>query len=61
MDEMSKLLTKIKVSISMHGTSLIIASMEQLCFEAVKKSLEAIRKGFYKVVPLNLITIFEPY
>lgn len=35
--------------------------MEQLCIEAVKRSMDAIKKGFYKVVPENLVAVFEPY
>jgi len=27
----------------------------------VKRSLTAIKNGFYKVVPQNLISVFEPY
>ncbi len=36
-------------------------SMDQLCTEAVKRSLNAIKNGVYKVVPQNLISVFEPF
>lgn len=36
-------------------------SMEHMCTEAVQRSISAIKTGFYKVVPQELISIFEPY
>ena len=36
-------------------------SMEHMCTEAVQRSISAIKTGFYKVVPQELISVFEPY
>lgn len=43
------------------GKSFDYCSMEHLCTEAVKKSLDAMKNGLYRVIPQNLISVFEPY
>ena len=55
-------MTPIRTSTFSHGMLLLILySMEHLCTEAVKRSLTAIKNGVYKVVPQNLLSVFEPY
>ena len=35
--------------------------METLCQEKVMRSVGYLRKGLYKVVPMDLLRVFEPY